>query len=131
MATIEGALLLGISSPYWRRGVLGTKYRTYFGRETDVLVWKAETRLMNPSVPQATVDRALEEDEPRARAEYLAEFRTDIEGFLSREVVEACAIEGPARTACPRRRPISRLRIHPAVRVTRSRWQSDMRSSAA
>ncbi len=94
MATIPGALLLGISSPYWRRGVLWTKYRAHYGRESDVLVWKAPTRVMNPAVPQEIVDKALEEDEPRARAEYLAEFRTDIEGFLSRDVVEACVIEG-------------------------------------
>ena len=36
------------------------------------------------------VDRALEKDRARASAEYLAEFRTDIEGFVSLEVVEAC-----------------------------------------
>ena len=36
------------------------------------------------------IDRALEKDRARASAEYLAEFRTDIEGFVSLEVVEAC-----------------------------------------
>ena len=47
-------------------------------------------RTLNPSLPQRVIDRALEKDRARASAEYLAEFRTDIEGFVSLEVVEAC-----------------------------------------
>jgi len=99
MATIPGALLLGLSTPYWRRGVLWSKYQAHHGRESDVLVWKAPTRVMNAGVLQALIDRALEEDEPRARAEYMAEFRTDIEAFLSRDVVEACVV--PERRELP------------------------------
>ena len=94
MATVPDALLLVISSPYARRGAVWNAFRAHYGRDSDVLVWKAPTRTMNASVPQALVDRALEEDEPRARAEYLAEFRTDVETFLSREVVEGCVVEG-------------------------------------
>jgi hypothetical protein len=33
---------------------------------------------------------ALEKDRARATAEYLAQFRTDVEGFVALEVVEAC-----------------------------------------
>ena len=36
------------------------------------------------------IDRALAKDRPRALAEYMAQFRTDIEGFVALEVVEAC-----------------------------------------
>ena len=37
------------------------------------------------------VDRALEKDRARATAEYLAQFRTDVDGdFVALEVVEAC-----------------------------------------
>src|SRR5262249_8623293 len=32
----------------------------------------------------------LEKDRTRATAEYLAEFRTDVEGFVALEVVESC-----------------------------------------
>ena len=42
------------------------------------------------SVPQRVVDRALEKDRARATAEYLAQFRTDVEGFVAVEIVEAC-----------------------------------------
>ena len=45
---------------------------------------------MNPTVPQHVVDRALEEDHAKNTAEYLAQFRSDIEGFVSIEVVEEC-----------------------------------------
>jgi hypothetical protein len=45
---------------------------------------------MNPTVAQSVIDEALAEDPSRAAAEYLAEFRTDVEAFVSREAVEAC-----------------------------------------
>jgi hypothetical protein len=48
------------------------------------------SRTLNPSLPQRVVDRALEKDRTRATAEYLAEFRTDVEGFVALEVVESC-----------------------------------------
>jgi hypothetical protein len=36
------------------------------------------------------IDRALEEDHARNTAEYLAQFRSDLEGYVSIEVVEGC-----------------------------------------
>jgi hypothetical protein len=45
---------------------------------------------MNASVPQSVIDSAMEEDLARAQAEYFAQFRSDIEGFIAREAVEAC-----------------------------------------
>jgi hypothetical protein len=45
---------------------------------------------MNPTVPKRVVDEALERDQTWAAAEYLAEFRSDLEGFVALEVVEAC-----------------------------------------
>jgi hypothetical protein len=42
MATIPGALLLGISSPYARRGVLWDAYKRHHGKDGDpILVWQA------------------------------------------------------------------------------------------
>ncbi len=58
------------------------------------MVAKAASRTMNPSLPQKIVDRAYEEDPEAASAEYGAEFRSDLEAFVSREVVEGCVIPG-------------------------------------
>ena len=44
MATVPEPLL-GISSPYARRGVLREAFKGHHGQDTDpVLVWKAPTR---------------------------------------------------------------------------------------
>ncbi len=45
---------------------------------------------MNPLVPQEEIDAALESDRIRNRAEYLGEWRSDVEGFVTRAAVEAC-----------------------------------------
>jgi hypothetical protein len=95
MATIPDAMLLCASSPYARRGVLWDAYRRHFGRAgSSLLVWKADTRTMNPTVPQAIIDEALEADPASANAEYGAEFRTDVETYIAREVVEAALVPG-------------------------------------
>jgi len=91
MATIPGAVLLCASSPYARRGSLWDSFRKHHGKDGDpILVWQAPTRLMNPTVPQAVIDEATERDPASASAEYGAQFRTDVENFVSIEIVEAC-----------------------------------------
>jgi len=86
---LPNGLLLGISSPFSRRGYLWDVYRDYFGKEDeDVLVWQSTTRFMNPTFSQRTVDKALKRDPIAARSEYLGEFRADLEGYLARENVE-------------------------------------------
>jgi hypothetical protein len=95
MATIPKAMMLKASSPYARRGALWNDYRKHFGKdETPVLVRQADTRTMNPSVPESFIAAAYEDDPPSASAEYGGLFRTDVESFVSREAVEACVMLG-------------------------------------
>ena len=95
MATVPGAFFLAASSPYAKRGELYNNYRMYWGdNDASVLVWKAPTRVMNPTVSENFIKKALEEDPAKNSAEYLAEFRSDIETFVSREVVEAAVVPG-------------------------------------
>jgi len=95
-----GGLLLCISSPYARRGELWRNYREHHGKDGDpVLVWQADTRAMNPAVDPQVIDDAYAADEAAASAEYGAEFRRDIESFVSREAVDACVI--PDRRELP------------------------------
>ncbi|HUK37140.1 MAG TPA: terminase family protein [Vicinamibacterales bacterium] len=95
MATAVDPLLVALSSPYAKRGALWDAHRKHFGQDSDpVLVWQADTLTMNPGVPQGVIDDAYTEDDARARAEYGAIFRNDIESYLSREVIDACVTPG-------------------------------------
>jgi hypothetical protein len=91
LATTGGPLIL-VSSPHARRGALWDVHRRHFGPQGDatVLVAHGASKVFNPTLPQSVVDRALEKDRARAMAEYLAEFRADVEGFVALEVVEEC-----------------------------------------
>ena len=91
LATTGGPLILA-SSPHARRGALWDAFKRHFGADGDplVLVAHGASRVLNPTLPQRVIDRALEKDRARATAEYLAEFRTDVEGLVALEVVEAC-----------------------------------------
>jgi len=89
MATIPNALLLGASSPYARRGVLWDHFDKWFGKPGGPLIWKAPTIVMNPTVPQSFLDEKYEEDPIAAAAEYGAEFRTDVDAFITREALDS------------------------------------------
>jgi len=89
MLTVPGALL-GISSPYSKRGLLYEKYRTHHGRDdAKVLVWQADTQTMNPQVDADTIADAYADDPVAAAAEYGGQFRSDLEGFIAREALDA------------------------------------------
>ena len=95
MATIPGAKLLCASSPYARRGVLHQAHKDHFGKNGDPkLVWQAATLTMNPTVPREVIDEAYERDPASAAAEYGAQFRSDIESFVSRESLDAVVVPG-------------------------------------
>src|SRR4051794_36580298 len=95
MANVPGSMLLCASSPYSRRGSLWDAHRKHFGRDSDpILVWQASTRTMNETIPQSFIDAELERDHAAASAEYLAQFRTDVEALVPQEVVAACVSRG-------------------------------------
>jgi hypothetical protein len=90
-----GGLLLGISSPYGKKGVLWENFKTYFGREDEnTLVWRAASREMNPSLSVAVVAKAYVKDPTAAAAEYGGQFRDDIQSFLPADLVESRMIRG-------------------------------------
>ena len=90
MAQFPDAMLLCASSPYARKGALWNAHRLHYGKIGPVLVWQAPSRRMNPTVPQSLIDAAMDDDPVGAAAEYMAEFRSDVEGFVRREAIEAC-----------------------------------------
>lgn len=95
MITIPDSLLLCISSPYSRRGALWNAYKENHGNDSsDVLVWQADSRSMNPTLDQKIIDKALLDDPAKASAEYLAQFRSDLESFVSQQAVDAVVSSG-------------------------------------
>jgi hypothetical protein len=95
MSTIPGAVLMSITSPYARKGEAWRLYDKNFGRpDARVLVWQADTRTMNPTVPQAIIDEAYERDPAVAAAEYGAQWRRDVENIVPREIVEHAVVSG-------------------------------------
>src|ERR1035437_4313201 len=96
LATTHGMLVL-ISSPYAKKGLIWDYYRRYYGpgnTDRKVLVAQASSRAMNPTLSDAVVNRALERDHAAASAEYLAQFRSDLAAFVAREIVESCVVPG-------------------------------------
>jgi hypothetical protein len=91
LLTTRGPLIMA-SSPYAKQGVLWDTYRKHYGPDgaPTVLVAKGTTREFNSTIPQSEINRELERDRARNTAELLAEFRSDLESFVSLEVVEAC-----------------------------------------
>ncbi len=95
LATIPNSMLIGISSPYRRSGLLFNQYRQFYGKNDDeVLVIKGATRQFNPTIPQRIVDRAIADDPEAAASEWMGEFRSDLSDYISREIVDAVTVPG-------------------------------------
>jgi hypothetical protein len=95
LASIPGSMLLIASSPYAKRGELHNVFRRHYAKdEARVLVWKAPTQIMNPSIDPRIIAEAYETDPEAARAEYGAEFRDDLADFVARETIDALTMWG-------------------------------------
>lgn len=96
-----GGMLIGISSPYRRIGLLHQKHRDHFGQaDPDVLVVQAPTEELNPTIDRRVIARARRSDPEAAHAEWDAEFRSDISALL-----DDAAIDGAIDHARPRELP--------------------------
>lgn len=91
LATTGGPLLC-MSSPYARKGEVFEAYRRHYGPEGDptILVAKAASKVMNPSLSDRFIAKEYARDTAVARAEWGGEFRDGIESFISLDVVEEC-----------------------------------------
>jgi hypothetical protein len=94
---LPGGKLLGISTPYAKFGLLYELFKEHFGNEdSEQLIWKAPTMLMNPTYRQGTIDRLLKRDRALYSAEYMAEFREDLEAFIPEALVDLYCTALPA-----------------------------------
>jgi hypothetical protein len=117
MLTVPDALLLGISSPYAKRGVLWEEYKANFAQEgSDTLVWQAATREMNSRASLVEIGKAYLKDRAAAEAEYGAQFRSDLESFLGETPVQTCVV--PRRFELPFRSGETFYRLLRSIRWT-------------
>ena len=104
-ASIPSSMIIGISSPYRKSGLLYRKYRDHFGKNSDVLVIRAATRQLNPLIDQSVVDEAMADDAAAASSEWMAEFRDDVGGWAEAELIERAVDDGV--TVRPPRRGVA------------------------
>jgi hypothetical protein len=95
LATLQVSIKIIISSPHKKSGLLFNKHRASYGKNDDrTLVVQAATPLLNSTIDPAIIERAMAEDPAAARAEWLAEFRNDISGFVDLETIERAITPG-------------------------------------
>jgi hypothetical protein len=93
LATTNG-MLVAISSPYRRIGLLHQKHRDYFGQDDDgVLVIQGESTSFNPTLDRDIIRRAKTDDPESALAEWDGQFRSDLAQFLDDATIDGAIDE--------------------------------------
>jgi hypothetical protein len=94
LMTTKGPLIC-ISSPYAKRGSLYQTFKRHYGKnDSRILVWQASSLRMNVTLDAEAIDQAYEEDPEGSKADYGAQFRSDIETYISREIIESVMVPG-------------------------------------
>jgi Terminase large subunit, ATPase domain len=89
LMTTKG-MLIGISTPYRRTGLLHQKHRDFFGKVSDdVLVVQGPSLIFNPTLTSDEVTRAVAADPEGATSEWQATFRSDLAAFFDDATIEA------------------------------------------
>ena len=89
LATTNG-VLIGISTPYRKLGLLFQKFRDHFGVDDDnILVVRGASKTFNPTLSDSTIAAQRAADPTAAGAEWHAEFRADIGAFLDDQSIDA------------------------------------------
>ena len=95
--SVRGRTLLAVIADeiaYWRsdddQSANPDRYGQSFGvDDPDVLVIQAPSLALNPTLSQATIDRAHADDAESASSEWDAQFRTDLSAFLSDDLIDS------------------------------------------
>jgi hypothetical protein len=95
MGTVADPLMVIISSPHRKKGLLWKLWNRFFGKsDARTLVIKAPTKLMNPQFDQEVIDEAYADDPVSAATEYSAEWRDDSSDFVSADKLDAATDSG-------------------------------------
>ena len=95
LTLIDQAMLIGISTPHKKNGLLWDKHQESFGKnDADVLVIKATSLQLNPTLPADFIEAEIAKDPDLNRAEYLCDWRVDINSFVAHDIVDAAIMKG-------------------------------------
>ena len=83
-----GGMLIGISSPYRRTGLLYARFKDYFDVDDDTCWWCRGDVVFNPTITNATIDKEMANDPEGGRSEWVAEFRADVSALLDDQVID-------------------------------------------
>ncbi len=94
LARVPGSLLVVVSSPFAQRGILHAAAERHAAGTAPAreLYVTGTTLELNPTFDEQAVADAYAEDPTGARTEYGAEFRNDIDTFMSVEAVAAVTV---------------------------------------
>jgi hypothetical protein len=84
-------MLVSISSPYRKLGLMYDKHKRYYGTDTDdTLVVQGATRIFNRTIDEAAIAAQMEADPEAGKSEWEGVFRADLVSFLDDEIIESC-----------------------------------------
>lgn len=87
--TIPDALLICASSTYDRSGVAFEAFDKHWGKnDSPVMVWRADTKTMNPTFRQSVIDAAYAQDAISASAEYGSEWLSHVAAAYLDDVID-------------------------------------------
>jgi hypothetical protein len=90
LSTTRG-LLVVLSTPFKKAGLLFDLWKKYFGRPDDtVLVVRGSSTTFNSTLDPQLIARHFEDDPQRAAGEWNAEWRQDLSDYLDRDSLELC-----------------------------------------
>jgi hypothetical protein len=85
----SNGMLVAISTPYRRMGLLHAKHRDHYGIEgDDVFVVQGTAEAFNPTLSSKLIEAHKLADPEAAVSEWDAQFRSDISAFLSEDLIE-------------------------------------------
>lgn len=101
LSTTNG-MLIGISTPYRKLGLLHQKHRDHFGVGGDVLVVQGASKTFNPSLADSVIAAQRAADPTAAGSEWDATFRSDISAYLDDELIDVAVEHGRSLELPPR-----------------------------
>jgi hypothetical protein len=94
LATTNG-MLVGISTPYRKLGLLHQKHRNHFGQGgDDVLVVQGSSQTFNKTLSDETIAAQREADPTAAVSEWDSLFRSDVSALLDDALIDAAVEHG-------------------------------------